>query len=124
VEFVEDFSVDKLPSARELVYWILEGDHRPSERANLQFESTTYLSIFAAYRYPAKPTSSTPSRKTLRNLICADIHRALTNDVSLGGLAINVEVTEFSRDIRIDNTVEWVAVSAFVVVTSKELRFP
>ena len=118
VLIVEDLNVDKLETKKQLVYWILEGDHKPVEATNNQFQYTTYLSVFGAYRYPAPPAGA-PARKTIRNLIAEDIIRALTKDVSLGGLVINVEVTEISRDIRIDNTVEWICVSAFVVVTSK-----
>lgn len=122
VEFVEDFNVDKLPTSKQLVYWILEGDHKPEEKASKTFEFTDYLSIFAAWRDPV-PYGATPPRKKMRNLIIEDIHRAITKDVTLGGLARNTEVTEFSRDIRVDNTVGWTAVSAFVVITSRETRF-
>lgn len=123
VDFVEDFNVDKLPSSKQLVYWILEGDHKPEEKASKTFELTDYLSIFAAWREPV-PYGSATARKTVRNLIIEDIHRAITKDVTLGGLARNTEVTEFSRDIRIDNTTGWTAISAFVVITSRETRFP
>jgi len=122
VKFVEDFNVDKLPSKKQLVYWILEGDHKPQEKGGKTFEYTDYLSIFAAWREPV-PYGSAPARKTIRNLIIEDIHRALTKDVQLGGLVRNTEATEFSRDIRLDNTVPWTAVSAFIVVTSRETRF-
>lgn len=122
VKFVEDFNVDKLPSSKQLVYWILEGDHKPEEKASKTFEFTDYLSIFAAWRNPV-PYGAAPSPKKIRNLIIEDIHRAITKDVTLGGLARNTEVTEFSRDIRVDNTTVWTAVSAFVVITSRETRF-
>jgi hypothetical protein len=122
VDYVEDFNVDKLPSSKQLVYWILDGDHKPHEQASKTFEYSDYLSIFAAFRDPV-PYGSAPLRKTMRNLIIEDIHRAITKDVTLGGLARNTEVTEFSRDIRIDNTTGWTAVSAFVVITSRETRF-
>lgn len=122
VLIVEDLNTAELESKKQLIYWILEGDHRPTEKTNWQFENKTYLSIFAAYRYPAPAPTGTPARKTIRNLIISDIQTAVVKDVTLGGIVTNVEVTEFSRDLRVDNTVEWIAVSAFVVVTSTEYR--
>lgn len=123
VKFVEDLNVDKLPSNKSAVIWILDGDVRPTEKARGAWEVEAYYSIFSAWRNPVPYPSTTPSLSTVRTLMIEDIHRALTADVTLGGLARNTEITEFSRDIRIDNTTPWTGVSAFVVVRFRVERF-
>jgi hypothetical protein len=125
VMFVEDMNVDKLPKSQTVVYWLLEDDHKAEEHASYTHEFKDYLTICAALIGAQLPLiGGGAARRTIRNCLIQDIHRALTKDVTLGGLARNTEVTEYARNVRIDNTTEWIAVAAFVVVTSRETRFP
>lgn len=108
VAWVEDFDMSRLPSSRQLVYWLLEGDDYPKVMTNLQEGSESEFFVLACYRWPVKATTLEP--KTVRNRLAKDIRAKLREDVTLGVGAYSTEVTAVDRGFRIDNTVRWICV--------------
>jgi hypothetical protein len=124
---VDDFSVELLRTDRRVTYLLRPGDSFTGQSTTRTLDKQLELFVLAACLYQPASTSplamTPPIRWTIQNRLRQDLETRLEGgDLTLGGLAYNLEFRDWSYDVFIDDGHQWAPIIGRLVVTYRHER--